>query len=163
MPGEKIKENGLIINAAFYVDRSVSMGNDINNVFKAVYTISEALKKQFSKEKVVKNIKFRIFAWDNRIQELEFGKKCQVDGGTMPFEQLLGHINDLTKDYMINIIITDGEFSGINENEVIRFVKGLGGIILYISNQSNYTVKNIAKKFEKQLFYITADSNFTIK
>ena len=163
MPGEKEKENGLIINVAFYVDKSGSMHSSLNNVFTAVYTISEALKKKFSKEKVVKNIKFKLYAFDDDIQELEWGKKCQDDGGTMPFEQLLDDVTKFTKDYLINIIITDAQFSGVNTNEVVKFTKGLGGLILFITNQGNSTVKEISKRFPAKLVYILADSNFTLK
>ena len=62
MPGEKEKENGLIIDTAFYIDRSGSMTSHINNVFKACLMIGEALKKNFRKEKVVSKILFEIFS-----------------------------------------------------------------------------------------------------
>ena len=164
MPGEKEKENGLVIDVAFYIDRSGSMGanNALKNVFKACIHIGEALRKHFSKEKVVKNIKFKQWVFDTRMQELEFGKTCSDGGGTMSFDELLSHINDLSKDFMINIIITDAQFN-VNESEVMKFAKGLGGLILFITNEDNPTVKRISDQMPKKLVYILADSSFTIK
>lgn len=164
MPGEKEKENGLVIDVAFYIDRSGSMGdnNALKNVFKACVAIGEALRKHFSKEKVVKKIKFKQWVFDTGIQELEFGKTCHDGGGTMPFDELLSHINDLSKEFMINIIITDAQFN-VNESEVMKFAKGLGGLILFITNDDNPTVKNISNKMPKKLVYILADNAFTIK
>ena len=164
MPGEKEKENGLIIDVAFYIDRSGSMGanNALKNVFKACVAIGEALRKHFSKEKVVKKIKFKQWVFDTRIQELEFGKTCGDGGGTMSFDELLSHINDLSKYFMINIIITDAQFN-VNESEVIKFAKGLGGLVLFITNEDNPTVKHISDNMPKKLVYILADNSFTIK
>ena len=110
----------------------------------------------------MKNIKFKQWVFDTRMQELEFGKTCSDGGGTMSFDELLSHINDLSKDFMINIIITDAQFN-VNESEVIKFAKGLGGLILFITNEDNPTVKHISDKMPKKLVYILADSSFTIK
>ena len=50
-PGRKIKEDKMDINVAFYIDKSGSMYNSIDNVFEAVFYIADALKKYFGKEK----------------------------------------------------------------------------------------------------------------
>ena len=159
--GKKLKNDKLLINVAFYVDRSGSMGSAIDNVFKALYYIAEALKKQFGKEKVVSDVEFRIYAFDTSIQEIAYGKKATASGGTMPFHQLLKNIGEKTKDYLINVILTDAEFD-INSTEVDRFIKDIDGCILFVTNTENGTMKKLSEKYKTQLFYIKADSNFTI-
>ena len=59
-----IRKNGMTINAAFYIDRSGSMGSSIENVFDAAYIICESLKKQFKSEKVVDDFVFKIHSFD---------------------------------------------------------------------------------------------------
>jgi len=160
-PGRKIKEEKFTINVAFYIDRSGSMGSSINNVFKALYTIAESLKKQYSKETIVDDVTFKIYAFDTSMIEIQFGKKTNVGGGTMPFHQLLEYMKDHTKEYLINVIITDAEFD-INEKEIDKFIKNIDGMIEFITNNDNATMKKLSKKYETKLNYILADSNFTI-
>ena len=60
----KIKEDKMDINVAFYIDKSGSMDNSIDNVFEAVFYIADALKKYFGKEKVVNDTIFESYAFD---------------------------------------------------------------------------------------------------
>lgn len=161
-PGRKIIEETMDINCAFYVDKSGSMCDCIQDVYNAVYRLAEAMKKQFSREQVVNKVDFNIFAFDTSLMKVKYGNSTNADGGTMSFEELLDNINKRTKDYMINVIITDAGFSGVNEGEVEKFIDGLGGILLFITNVNNDQVKNIAKKKSDKLCYILADANFTV-
>ena len=70
-------------------------------------------------------------------------------------------IGEKTKDYLINVILTDAEFD-INSTEVDRFIKDIDGCILFVTNTENSTMKKLSEKYKTQLFYIKADSNFTI-
>ena len=162
LPGRKIIEESMDINCAFYVDKSGSMDGSIKDVYNAVYRLADAMKKQFSREQVVKGIDFDIYAFDTSIVKVKFGNSTKADGGTMSFDDLLGHIDDKSKDYMINVIITDAGFGGIDESKVEKFIDGLGGIILFITNVDNDQIKNMAKKKEGKLYYILADSKFTV-
>jgi hypothetical protein len=75
----------------------------------------------------------------------------------------LDNVERRTKDYLINIIITDGEFN-VNKAEANKFIDGLEGMIIYITNKDNHEVKSIAETSKKdKLYYILADHNFTIK
>ena len=161
-PGRKIKEEKFTINVAFYIDRSGSMGYSINNVFKALYTIAESLKKQYAKEKVVDDVAFKIYAFDTSMTEIKYGQKTSAGGGTMAFHEILNFIKDHTKEYLINVIITDAEFD-INEKEIDKFIKDIDGMIEFITNTDNNTMKKLGKKYESKLNYILADSDFTIK
>lgn len=159
--GKKLKNDKLLINVAFYVDRSGSMGNSIDNVFKALYFIAEALKKQFGKEKVVSDVDFKVYAFDMNIQEIQYGKKCQANGGTMAFHQLLDNIVKRTKDYMINVILTDAGFDVV-PSEVEKFLKDIEGCILFVTNIHSNEMQKLAEKHKTQLFYVDADANFTV-
>lgn len=161
-PGKKIKEEKLNITVAFYIDRSGSMSSCISQVFKACYVISEALKKKFKKEQVVDKVDFKIYAFDTSMIEIKYGNQCNAGGGTMGFHEILEFMNKNTDNFLINIIITDAQFD-INESEVEKFMKNIEGMLLFITNSDNSTMKNLSKKYETQLFYILADSNFEVK
>lgn len=161
-PGKKVREEKLNINVAFYVDRSGSMGGCIKEVFDACYIICESIKKKFKKESVVDNIEFKIYAFDHEMKELKYGNRCDARGGTMGFHEILGFMNKNTENFMINVIITDADFS-IEQNEVDKFMKNISGMLLFITNNDNATMKKISKKYETQLFYVLADHDFKVK
>ena len=160
--GKIIRDEKLSINVAFYIDRSGSMSGSIEQVFDACYIIFESLKKQFAREKVVSGVSAKIFAFDTSIQEIKFGKKCNAGGGTMSFDSLINCVKDRTNNYLINIIITDGEFN-VDKNKTKDFIKHIEGMLLFITNSEQYDVKDLAQELKLKLFYILADSNFTIK
>ena len=163
--GKKLKEDKLIISVAFYVDRSGSMTGTIDKVFDAAYVIAEALKKQFAKEKVVGDIAFKMYTFDDSIEEIKWGKKVQARGGNMSMHQYLKHIEELTGDYLINIFITDGEFS-VDANDVTDLLKKLAGCLIYVTNtpsECSTVMKKLSKTNATQLFYIDADKDFNIK
>ena len=160
--GKKLREEKLTINVAFYIDRSGSMDNCINDVFTAAYTICESLKKQFGKEKVVDEVTFKMHAFDTEMHTIKFGNNMAAGGGTMDFDRILEYINKNTKEYLINVIITDAGFS-INETETEKFIKNIDGMVLFITNVDSKEMKDLAKKYDTQLFYVLADSNFTLK
>ena len=161
--GKKLKDDKLLINVAFYVDRSGSMGGCIDEVFKASYVIANSLQKQFGKEKVVDKVSFRMFAFDDKMEEVDWGKKVNSRGGTMGFDEILKFIKEKTNDYMINIIITDAEFD-VKENEIEKFLKEVYGCVVFVTNNQSSDVKRIANKQENKtkLFYVQADNDFTI-
>lgn len=160
-PGKRVRNDKLTINAAFYIDRSGSMSGHIDDVFKACYIIAEAMKKQFGKDKVVDAVSFRIFAFDDNMQEIPYGKKAHSGGGTMPFHQILKFIKDKTSNFMINIIITDAGFE-VNKSEIDRFLKELDGMFIFVPNTVSKEMIAVSKNHKTQLFYVQADPNFTL-
>ena len=162
--GKRIKNDTMIINAAFYIDRSGSMSSSIKNVFSAVFTIAESLKRHFKREKVVDGCEFKTYAFDMSMREIPFGKTISADGGTMDFDEILKFIDKNSKDFLINIIITDAGFS-VNKDKVKNFLKTIPGLVIFITNIDSPDVKAISKEteFKTKLNYILADSNFTIK
>ena len=162
-PGKKIKDDKLTINAAFYIDKSGSMGGSIDNVFKACYTICESLKKQFSKEAVVDDVVFKIFAFDMNIKEIPYGKKASADGGTCDFSDIFDYIKNETNTFLINIIITDAA-SSVDKNKVKKLINDIAGMVIFIANNDSQSeIKELAKEYNTKLFYILADNDFTIQ
>ena len=161
-PGRKVKEDKMDVNVAFYIDRSGSMSGSIDNVFKAVFYIAESLKKAFGKEKIVNETIFESYAFDYSLHKLKFGQKMSANGGTMSFNDLLKHINENTKDFLINVIVTDAQFSDINVSAVKDLLNEIDGIIIFITNTANTTMGDISKKYSTKLNYILADGDFKL-
>ena len=161
-PGRMIKNDTMIINVAFYIDRSGSMSSSLDTVFDASYEICEALKKKYRKEKVVEDIMFKILAFDDRISEVKYGNKTTPGGGTMSMSQLMKSIKQYSNDYLINVVITDGYFE-INDSEVKKFINGVNGIVVYIVNRDFPEMEKLADQLKTKLFFIRADGNFKIK
>ena len=159
-PGRRIKDDTMIINVAFYIDRSGSMGSALNTVFDAAYVICDALKKKDRKEKVVDDIRCKILAFDDQIDEIKFGNKASLGGGTMSMSDLLKSIQRYTNNYLINVVITDGYFN-INDSEVKNFMEDVNGIVVYIVNRDFPEMEKLANQIDK-LFFIKADSEFKI-
>jgi hypothetical protein len=82
----------------------------------------------------------------------------------MDFDSILDYINRHTKDYLINIIITDAEFS-VPVQQVKELLKSIEGMVIFVTNSKKDEVDNISKEteFKTKLVYVLADSNFTIK
>ena len=165
IPGKRIKDDKMPINIAYYIDRSGSMGGCINQVFEAAFKSSEALKQRFRKDKLVKSTDFRTFVFNDYMKEIKFGQTASAAGCTMGFDEILEFINKNTKTMLINIIITDADFS-VNESKVKEFLKtGVDGLVIFITNCENAQVKKIANEnaFKTKLIYILADANFNIE
>lgn len=161
-PGRRIKDDTMIINVAFYIDRSGSMSDSLDTVFNASYEICEALKKKYRKEKVVEDVIFKILAFDDRISEVKYGNRTTPGGGTMSMSQLMKSIKQYSNNYLINVVITDGYFE-INDSEVKKFINDVNGIVVYIVNRDFPEIEKLANQLKTKLFFIRADGNFKIK
>ena len=103
-----------------------------------------------------------MYTFDDKIEEIQWGKKVQARGGNLSMHQYLQKLEDLTGDYLVNVFITDGQFD-INKTEVQNLLKKLGGCLVYVTNQGSATMEKLAKENDTQLFYILADENFTVE
>ena len=161
-PGRRTRKDALTINCAFYIDRSGSMmGDPIKNVFKAAYAIAEGLKKQFSREKIVDEISFKMFAFDTVMHPIKWGNTISAGGGNMDGSEIFEYIEKNTNDFLINIIITDAQFS-FAESTIKELLDKTNGMVLFIANNDCESIKRVAKD-SLHLFYVLADSQFTIK
>ena len=152
-----------MVDLAFYIDKSGSMSNCIDNVFDSYDTIAAAVTKLCKGNSIVSGIKYKTFVFDESIAEIPFGKRCHANGGTCDFDAILKYIDKHTKDILINCIITDAEF-GINKTEVKKFIKDLPGLVIVVTNTDNSVLKSLANEadLKTKLIYILADKDFTI-
>ena len=162
--GKMIERNTFEIKVAFFIDRSGSMGGCIDDVFDAAYEIAESMKKMFGHDKVVKDIGFKMHAFDYDIHELKFGKRLDASGGTCEFEKLLKYMKNNTQEYLINVVITDAEFNKVSKQECNDFLKTIDGMLLFITNnQHEVQVKAIADENKTKMTFILADPQFKVK
>lgn len=161
--GKKKIEELLMVDLAFYIDKSLSMSGCITNVFDSYDTIAAAVTKLCKGNSIVSGIKYKTFVFDESIAEIPFGKRCHASGGTCDFDDILKYIDKHTKDILINCIITDAEF-GINKTEVKKFIKDLPGLVIVVTNTDNSVLKSLANEtdLKTKLIYILADKDFTI-
>lgn len=159
-PGRRVKQDKMVINAAFYVDRSGSMTYRIDNVFTAIFDIADGLNKSFRREKVVEKTEYRTFVFNTEMAEIPWGKKVEAFGNTMGFEEILENIVQQTDNFMINIIVTDGQFN-IQMAKVKEFLKKIQGIVIVVANTAIPKIEQEAKH-NLQLFFIEADKEFKL-
>ena len=159
-PGRRVKQDKMVINAAFYIDRSGSMSDRIDKVFTAIFDIADGLTKSFRREKVVEKTEYRTFVFNTSMSEIAWGKKVDAFGSTMGFEEILENIVEQTDNFMINIIVTDGQFN-IQMNKVKEFLKKIQGIVIVVANAPIPKIEQEAKH-NLQLFFIQADTEFKL-
>lgn len=161
LKGKTIKDDKLLINTAFYIDVSGSMRGCIEDVFEAAYTISEGLKESFGTDKVVDDVTFKMFIFNTQIKEIKWGTKYPAGGNNVEFHEIVQYMSKHTKEFMINVVITDARFK-IGKNEVKNFIKDIDGMLLFITNNECKDMEELSKEFKNKIFYVLADSNFTI-
>ena len=153
---------------ALYIDVSGSMCGVIDDVFDAAYDIVNTLKKTYSHDKLVDGdaINLKSYVFTTSMREIPFGKKCKANGGTYKFEELLDDIYKRNANAFLNIVITDGDFSGINKGKVEKTLDEMDGLFVVVSNKPKgyFTdlVNHIKHTIGPKLADIYADQNFTI-
>ena len=169
--GRRIKRDGMVIDFAFYIDASGSMdsaagGSGKNRCEKAcdvAYSICSDMERQYDRDPVVEEVKSDFYAFDDNVYDIKFKEYPNPDGGTLSMSNLFKFIEKKSKNYLINVIITDGGFSGINESEVLKFVGSIPGLFIVICNEPNDQCKSIERKGKGKFVFIEADPEFTIK
>ena len=160
LQGRQIRQNKMPLNIALYVDVSLSMNSVIRGVFKSLYAICDAINKRFGKEEVISETLFRTFIFNDKIKEIPYGKVANASGSTISLDDLCEYIYKKSGDYLINIIITDANFGGINEQKITKIVEENENLLVFVTNEHNQQVKNLADKFDTKIVYIFADDNF---
>ena len=161
-PGLKVKDDKLNITIAFYIDRSGSMGGKTDKVFSLAYQLSDNIRKDYSSDKVVGEVGFRYFAFDNQMSEIKKGQTVSARGGTMSLHELLEYVEKQSKDDLVNIILTDAEFN-IEKTAVVNLVRTMPGMFFLIANQPKPECDDIAKQLKGQFVFLEADPDFTLK
>lgn len=161
--GELPKQDKIDITMTFYIDISYSMvGDPVINAFKAAYAYSDFIKKENQDEAVVGEFDYTFWAFNERFHKIVGKKIPAASGGNVDFNQILDYIESHSMNDMINVIITDAQFT-INPHKCVEIIKKTEGLFIVIANnQKNVSefeeMKNaLQEKFE----YLIADEDFT--
>lgn len=161
--GKKPVDESLIISVALYVDRSGSMESCIRDVWKALYELCESIKKSFAHEKLVSDTVFSIHAFDEAIHPIKYGNMMSADNGTAPFDKILDYMRHHTKEYLITIILTDGQMDYDKQNVKDYFNdKEMNGLVVFITCDPQPAFKKLAKEFPTQMKYVEAPNKFQL-
>lgn len=162
-PGVKIKDDKLNITVAFYIDRSGSMGDQsVGRCFSLAYQLSDKIRKNYSSEKVVGEIGFRYFAFNDYMKEIPKGQTVSCDGCTMSLKDILSFVEENTSTDLVNIIITDAEFT-IEKQPVVQLVKKMPGMFFLIANQPKPECEDIERTLKGKFVYLQAGSDWEMQ
>lgn len=134
--GRKRIKNKQTFDLSVYIDVSGSMDHCITQVFKTAYTILDDLIHNFSKIKEIDkdNINTRMFVFDTQMKEIDYGKTYPAGGGTYSFSNLINDMKKNGSSALVNIIITDGDFSEVKPQEVANAIKELPGCVELVTS-----------------------------
>ena len=80
----------------------------------------------------------------------------------MSLKEILNFIEGNTSTDLVNIIITDAEFS-IDKTAVVNLVKKMPGMFFLISNQDKPECDGIAKALKGQFVYLKANAGWEME
>lgn len=168
--GREEVKNKIGFDMNIFIDTSGSMGSVINKVFKAAYSIVDSLFEKFGKIQNVEKSKVnkRTFIFDTKMTKIKYGETRPASGSTYSFEKLISDIYDNGDTAFLNIIITDGDFNGINNDKVAEMIKKSEGLYIMVTNNSKGTFDRTERAVHQKcglekLQVIYADHDFTIK
>lgn len=153
--GKMRQKDKLTISVAFYIDISGSMDSTnnvlIGNIFKYAYKIDEKIRREYAANPVVDGSVFEYYTFDTVVRKI---KKPNISkssgGGTMPLLQLVDTIGTLSKDYMINVIVTDAAMD-FSIGKLKASIKELPGNIIFVTN--NQTVGSVLQPLTSMITF----------
>ena len=168
--GRKVKKDKIGFDLSMYMDISGSMSGVLSKVFETAYSVMDILHKEFSHIPAVDADKIvrKSYVFDTQMQEIPYGKKHGIGGGTYEFDALLSDVYKNGSSSFLNIIITDGNFDTIKPDEIAEAINNMEGLFIIVTNNPNrhtfddavFTVKR--KCGEEKLAVIYTDENFNI-
>ena len=168
LKGKMRKKDKLTISLAYYVDVSGSMSQDsINNIFKYIYSMADAIETKYKGNAVVEECIFKTFAFNKEYKEIKRPNIPTRGGGTDSLLEIIQKMKSLSQSYMINVVLTDGDMN-YDIPAIKRELEDFAGNIVFITNDHNIASVltpltkmeggNCGNKFE----LITVNSNFAI-
>ena len=167
-PGKEEIKDQIGFDMALYIDVSGSMSGCIDRVFDTAYNIVATIKKLYSHDKLVdaNAINIKSYVFTEKMYEIPFGKKVNANGGTYSFNNLLDDIYKRNANAFLNIVISDGDFSGINVEAVKNALDNMDGLFVLVTNKPKgyFTdlVNTIKRSVGPKLVDIYADADFTV-
>ena len=165
---EEIK-NKIGFDISVFIDVSGSMEHFLNDVCTSAYSMMDSLKKDFGAEKNVdaKKINLRSFIFDTQMKEIPYGKIVKNSGGgTYDFDDLMVDVMKKGAAAFVNFIFTDGYFSNIPVDKLVKSFEKMEGLTILIVNNkdSKPTFDRLQKLCEKQaqskFKVVYVDANF---
>ena len=146
---EEIK-NKIGFDISVFIDISGSMENFLKDVCTSAYSMMDSLKRDFSSEKNVdaKKINLRTFVFDTQMEEKPYGTRVKSSGGgTYDFNDLMEDVMEKGAAAFVNFIFTDGYFSDIPVDKLVKSFEKMEGLTILIVN--NKDSKPIFDKLQK--------------
>ena len=165
---EEIK-NKIGFDISVFIDISGSMEHFLKDVCTSAYSMMDSLKRDFGAEKNVdvKKINLRTFVFDTRMAEKPYGTRVKSSGGgTYDFNVLMEDVMKKGAASFVNFIFTDGYFSDIPVDKLVKSFEKMEGLTILIVNNkdSKPTFDKLQKLFDHQaqskFRVVYADTNF---
>ena len=168
LKGKMRKKDKLTISLAYYVDVSGSMSDlSIQNIFKYIYSMADAIESKYKGNAVVEECIFKTFAFNREYKEIKRPNIPISCGGTEPLINIVRKMKSFSQNYMINVILTDGDMD-YDIPGIKRELEDFAGNIVFITNDHNIAkVLSPLTKMEggdcgNKFELITVNSNFEI-
>ena len=167
--GREEVKNKIGFDISVFIDVSGSMENFLKDVCTSAYSMMDSLKRDFGAEKNVdvKKINLRTFVFDTRMAEKPYGTRVKSSGGgTYDFNDLMVDVMKNGAAAFVNFIFTDGYFSDIPVDKLVKSFEKMEGLTILIVNNkdSKPTFDKLQKLCEHQaqskFKVVYADTNF---
>ena len=168
--GREEVKNKIGFDISVFIDVSGSMENFLNDVCTSAYSMMDSLKRDFGAEKNVdvKKINLRTFMFDTQMAEKPYGTILKsTGGGTYDFDDLMVDVMKKGAAAFVNFIFTDGYFSNIPVDKLVKSFEKMEGLTILIVNNkdSKLTFDRLQKLCEKQaqskFKVVYTETNFT--
>ena len=165
---EEIK-NKIGFDISVFIDVSGSMEHFLKDVCTSAYSMMDSLKRDFSSEKNVdaKKINLRSFIFDTQMKEIPYGKIVKDSGGgTYDFNDLMKDVMEKGAAAFVNFIFTDGYFSDIPVDKLVKSFEKMEGLTILIVNNKDSKptfdkLQKICEKYAQSKFKVVyAETNF---
>ena len=165
---EEIK-NKIGFDISVFIDISGSMEHFLKDVCTSAYSMMDSLKRDFGAEKNVdvKKINLRTFVFDTRMEEKPYGTRVKSSGGgTYDFNDLMEDVMEKGAAAFVNFIFTDGYFSDIPVDKLVKSFEKMEGLTILIVNNKDSKptfdkLQKICEKYAQSKFKVVyAETNF---
>ena len=165
---EEIK-NKIGFDISVFIDISGSMEHFLKDVCTSAYSMMDSLKRDFSSEKNVdaKKINLRTFVFDTRMAEKPYGTRVKSSGGgTYDFNVLMEDVMEKGAAAFVNFIFTDGYFSDIPVDKLVKSFEKMEGLTILIVNNKDSKptfdkLQKICEKYAQSKFKVVyVETNF---
>ena len=165
---EEIK-NKIGFDISVFIDVSGSMEHFLNDVCTSAYSMMDSLKRDFGTEKNVdvKKINLRSFIFDTQMKEIPYGKIVKNSGGgTYDFDDLMVDVMKKGAASFVNFIFTDGYFSDIPVDKLVKSFEKMEGLTILIVNNKDSKptfdrLQKLCEKYAQSKFKVVyAETNF---